>query len=139
MGITWDPQLTVGFAEIDAQHQELFRRADRLLSRMEAGVGGAELAGLVEYLAGYVREHFGAEEGLMILHRYPLIGPHRAQHRGFVEAFVEIKGELERRGPSPELAERLSRFLVGWLRDHIATTDRALGEFLLASGAPART
>ncbi len=138
MGITWDPQLTVGFREIDEQHQEIFRRVDVLVGNMRRGQDKAELDKLLAFLGGYVHEHFGAEEGLMLMFHYPLIGPHRAQHRSFVEAFVELKGRFDREGATEEVTDKLASFLLAWLREHIGTADRALGKFLLESGVTER-
>ncbi len=138
MSITWDPQLTIGFAEIDEQHQEIFRRVDVLVGNLRRGQATDELQKLFSFLGEYVHEHFGAEEGLMIMFQYPLVGPHRAQHRSFVEAFVELKNEWERDGASAALTERLSSFLLAWLREHISSSDRALGRFLLESGVTER-
>lgn len=138
MAITWDPQLTVGFAEIDEQHQEIFRRVDVLVANMRRGQSPEELAKLVAFLGEYVHEHFGAEEGLMLMYRYPLIGPHRAQHRAFVQTFVELKGEFERGGATEAFTEKLSGALQRWLREHIGTSDRALGKFLIDSGVAER-
>ncbi|HEY7726773.1 MAG TPA: hemerythrin family protein [Anaeromyxobacteraceae bacterium] len=140
MMIGWDPSLAVGHTEIDAQHQELFRRVDRLLEAIQFGLPRAEVEGTMAFLGAYVHEHFGAEETLMLAHGYPRLAEHRAQHAGFVRAFSTIFAELERAGPSPELAARLGAALVDWLREHVAGDDRALGVWLAAQeGGGGRT
>ncbi|MBI5068390.1 MAG: hemerythrin family protein [Deltaproteobacteria bacterium] len=138
MGITWDAQLSVGFREIDEQHQEIFRRVDVLVGNLRRGQSKEELEKLLSFLGDYVQQHFGAEEGLMLMFHYPLIGPHRAQHRSFVEVFVELRGRLDREGASEAVTEKLASFLLAWLREHIGTADRALGSFLAESGVTER-
>ena len=62
--IQWSPALAVGVPEIDAQHQELFRRAERLITALRGG-DRAEVTPLVRYLTDYAVEHFAAEERFM--------------------------------------------------------------------------
>jgi hemerythrin len=139
MSIAWDPSLTVGHVEIDDQHRELFRRAAALMAALDGGRATEEVAGTLGFLTAYVREHFGAEEGLMLLHRYPARAAHQAQHRAFMAEVGRYLEEFAAQGPNPELRNRLERFLVGWLQEHICGTDRALGAFLCggAGAAPA--
>jgi hemerythrin len=138
MAITWTPQLAVGVPEIDAQHQELFRRVDSLLESIQFGRAQDEVARLLEYVGDYVHLHFGAEESLMQQHGYPQRAAHFAEHREFVRSFVELKRELERRGPTPEFAAVVGSALVDWLREHIGATDWALGAWMAAQAGGAR-
>jgi hemerythrin len=135
MHIAWDPQLSVGYREIDEQHQELFRRVDGLVRALHRGVEPPEVKELLTFLGQYVHEHFGAEEGLMVLFDYPKAAIHRAEHRAFVRAFVEMEGQLEQEGPSRALGAQLGGYLLGWLHDHIGRSDRELGKHLLAAQA----
>lgn len=138
MAITWTPKLTVGVVEIDEQHQELFRRVNGLLEAMAAARAREELVGVAAFLAEYVTQHFGLEARLMEAHRDPAAPEHLAQHAWFVAQFQSLGAELERTGATSTLAVKLNKLLCDWLRDHVGTTDRKLGEFLATVRPSAR-
>ena len=130
MGIVWDPDLSIGVHEIDLQHQELFRQVDQLLQAMERGKGREVIAKLLAFLSQYVAEHFHAEQELMIRHGYPNYRHHKTQHDDFVSGLLELLDEFERTGPTISLTLKVNRLVYPWLRLHIGTFDRAIGEFL---------
>jgi hemerythrin len=135
MALKWDKSLAVGVKIIDSQHQELFRRVDALLEAMMKGEGKPHIEKLLQFLATYVLEHFAAEEKLMQQYRYPQAAAHKQQHVDFVKKFGELKGVFDKEGPTGDVSIGLNRFVCGWLRDHIGTTDTAFGKFLRSSGA----
>ena len=128
--VTWTAQLSVGVVEIDAQHQELFRRVNLFLAALAEKRGAAELEPLVRYLREYVREHFAEEQRLMEFSFYPGLGEHLAEHQRFEDEYEALAAELGRTGPTFGLAKRLLALLVDWLARHVGTTDRAFGAFL---------
>lgn len=130
MSITWDPSLVVGNAEIDAQHQELFRRLDALVESIRSGRSRDEVGNTLAFLREYARNHFAAEERLMAERGYPGLGDHRAEHETFAAELVALDAERQRDGPTASLIIRVNTQLTGWLRSHIYRTDRALVTFL---------
>lgn len=129
--IKWTPDLAVGIEEIDAQHQELFRRAERFITglseptRQDVGI-------LLSYLRLYCVTHFGAEEAWMRQVSYPGYDAHKAQHDGFIEHILELSREHERRGgPGLETVE-VGSWLQHWLEDHVSGTDKAFARFVLS-------
>jgi hemerythrin len=138
MAIQWTPKLAVGVPLIDEQHQELFSRVNHFLERLGMAKGKEELQGVVSFLGGYVGEHFGAEARLMRQHGFPDTAAHLAQHDFFVKEFGALAAELEKTGPTSLLTIKLNKLLCDWLRDHVAKTDRALGDHLQAVKAAAR-
>lgn len=133
MVIEWTPSLSVGVAEIDAQHQEMFRRAERLIVALRTG-DRSEVQPLLEFLADYVIEHFEAEEREMRAAGFPEYAAHKAAHDAFRRDFEELAGEVQRSGASPLAALTLHNWISDWLRRHIAGVDQELGRFLLARG-----
>ncbi len=132
--IKWTPELAVGIDEIDAQHQELFRRAERFINglseptRQDVGI-------LLSYLRLYCVTHFGAEESWMRQVGYPGYDEHKAQHDAFIEHILELSREHERRG-SPGLEPmKVSGWLQRWLEDHVQGIDRKFASFVLARTA----
>ncbi|HTN52708.1 MAG TPA: bacteriohemerythrin [Anaeromyxobacter sp.] len=129
--IEWTPALAVGVEEIDAQHQELFRRAERFVTSL-SGTSRQEVGILLSYLRLYAVTHFGAEEAWMRDVGYPDYGPHKAEHDAFVEMIVKLSTEHEKRGGPGIQPERVGTWLQGWLVDHVSGTDTSFARFLLA-------
>lgn len=132
--IKWTPDLAVGIEEIDAQHQELFRRAGRFVeglgepSRQDVGI-------LLSYLRLYCVTHFGAEESWMRQVSYAGYDKHKAEHDAFIERILELSREHERRG-SPGLEPvKVGTWLAQWLEQHVSGTDKAFARFVLSRGA----
>lgn len=130
MAITWDPTLKTGIPEIDAQHEELFRRLDALLQAIRGGRSRDEVGRTLAFLEDYVSHHFAAEEGQMQARAYPGLADHRAEHEAFRADLRALEAEFLRDGASASLIIRVNTQLTGWLRSHIYRTDRALAAFL---------
>jgi len=133
--VSWDPRLLVGNAEIDGQHQELFRRVDQLLLALQRGSVAAEVERMMAFVGDYVHQHFRQEEALMQRTGYPDRPAHAAEHLELIHTFVALKKQLGKTGPTPEFGATLGAALVDWLKEHIATTDTALGTWLASHPA----
>ena len=134
MALEWTSGLRVGVDEIDEQHQELFRRAERLILALRAGDRG-EVEPLLHYLSDYVVSHFECEERWMAGAEYPGLEAHRDAHRRFRDEFAELTREYQRKGPTPLMALTVNNWLGEWLRSHIGAADVALARWLQARGA----
>ena len=132
--IKWTPELAVGIEEIDAQHQELFRRAERFIeglgepSRQDVGI-------LLSYLRLYCVTHFGAEESWMRQVDYPGYDAHKVEHDRFIENILELSREHERRGSPGIEANKVSGWLSAWLQEHVSGTDKAFAQFVVSRKA----
>ena len=131
--IRWTQALAVGHATIDAQHQELFRRLEALLTAMMRG-DKAEVGRLFDFLGSYVVEHFGAEERLMVERGYPEYASHKAAHERFVRDYAGLRQGYLTAGGGAALTIRVQNWCGDWLKAHIAGTDQALAAFLRSSG-----
>jgi hemerythrin len=129
MAFEWTSALRVGVEEIDEQHRELFRRAQRVINALRAGDRG-EVESLVRYLTDYVVSHFQCEERLMVETEYPGLEAHRDAHRRFRDEFEEMRRELQRKGATPLMAAAVNSWLAAWLLHHIGGSDVALGRWL---------
>lgn len=130
MLIKWSEELATGFHEIDNQHKEIFKRADKLAEACRSGKGKDEIDEVFLFLNDYVLKHFGQEEDLMQKFSYPGYGLHKVQHRKFLDQFTEMKNRLESSGRSSELAIQANVLLMDWLAVHIKSYDKSLGVFL---------
>lgn len=133
---TWNAKLAIGVPEIDAQHKELFERADALLSAMRSGQSGAEVDRLFWFLDDYCTSHFAAEERFMRAVKYPAADAHAGMHQTFTSEFDEIAGRLRRSGVSEALTLELQQLIAGWLVTHIRATDTKLAEFVKSVDGP---
>jgi hemerythrin len=133
--LAWTPQLSVGIPEIDAQHQDLFIRANGLMEAMSSGRGTSEIASTIEFLAQYTLAHFETEERYMRELRYPGLSAHLAQHKAFVTSFLAIKRNVEAQGATVSLTLQVQKQVMDWLRSHVAKTDKEYGVFLQSMAA----
>lgn len=128
----WSAALAVGVGEIDRQHQELFAAFGDLAEGMAAGRAPSTVARLIDFLARYVTEHFGAEERWMQACDYPAYPEHKAEHDAFVADLKQARERFRAEGPSEALAVSLSGRIRSWLSFHIGGSDRAMGAYLQA-------
>jgi len=130
--VEFDPVLLTGVDDIDAQHRELFQRIGQLLEASRNHRSREEVVRLLEFLGGYVVDHFASEEVTMEAARYPRVEGHRAEHRQFMKELEILRHELKSEGPSNLFVIRVGNRVTEWLREHIYRTDRLLGEWLKA-------
>ena len=130
VAIAWDPTLALGHAEIDAQHQEIFRRFGALVAAMEAGDPG-DVRALFEFLASYAARHFAAEEHVMAQVRYPGVNVHAAAHARFVRELADLRALYDGSGASSGVVVKTRTWIEDWLRAHIMGVDMGLARYLL--------
>ncbi len=126
--IQWTPACAVGVPEIDAQHQELFRRAEQLITALRAG-DRSEVAPLFRYLSEYAKEHFAAEERFMREIGFPGLEGHRVGHETYRAALAELAADFQRKGATALVALSVHNWLSEWLRQHVCGLDLEIGRF----------
>ena len=132
--IQWTTALSVGIAELDAQHQEMFRRAGRLLDALTPAAG-IDVRPLIEALQGYAVEHFCVEEAWMRDARFPGYVRHKAEHDRFIEDLHALAREHESRGRAAFASLGAAKWLTQWLDEHVSGTDSEMGRFLASRRA----
>lgn len=135
MPLQWTQALSVGIPEIDAQHQELFRRVDRLVTAMLSDDHG-EIGLMLAFLADYVVTHFSTEERFMREVGYPGLPRHREEHEGFVAELRALDRDFAEGGAMPGLVGRVNRQVGDWLRGHVCVTDMAMGRYASRARRP---
>lgn len=129
----WTEGWSVGVDTIDAQHRELFAAINALL-REEGTPGPRDLTKVLDFLEEYVNNHFGLEEIYMRRLSYPGFPSHKGEHVAFINDFYDLREEYDENGATPELADKMGRYMGDWLVNHIGKVDRALGAFLRDKG-----
>ena len=115
MALRWTSTLSIGVAELDAQHEELFRRVDRLLDAMLAR-DRSEASCLIAFLQHHVTDHFAAEERLMREVAYPDAALHAAEHLAFAAEIAALAAMFALEGATARLVLRLEREVTSWLQ-----------------------
>lgn len=131
----WTRNLEVGIPTIDEQHKELLRAFNDLQDSMRAGRGTDRVLPTLRFLGDYALKHFGAEETLMRLHRYPELEAHRVEHDTFRADFSKLLRETEATPHRIAKTMAVSRQLLDWLLAHIGRVDKRMGEYLVKQGA----
>ena len=127
MGLPTD--LTLHHEALDEQHVGLFRLLDAAAEAVETG-SVAQAVRAVKAFHEALLDHTAAEETLMEESLFPDRGRHRAAHEVFLTELQQLAAELERTGPTPQVAEWLRVRVPEWLRFHIAVNDAKLGTHL---------
>jgi hemerythrin len=129
MPLEWTAALAVGHSDIDAQHQELFRRASRLITAIRAG-DRTEVGPTVAFLSSYAATHFASEEKLMREAGYPGLSVHAHEHQAFVAELGRLVARFDEKGATALVSLEIHNWLADWLRRHLGETDRKMVEFL---------
>jgi len=119
MSFEWTPKLSVGFAAIDRQHEELLRRFNRLQAACRNRKGKEEVRELFNFLDHYVMEHFTDEERLMLTHHYPNIMTHQQEHLELITKLRKLKRQMHDYDISATLVIEITQTLFQWIVDHI--------------------
>ncbi len=127
MGLDWMDKYMIGDDQIDAEHQEWFRLADKFLvandqqSMCECG----------EDFSQYTRHHFHCEENLMRTGQFPFLAAHVKDHERLVSTLEKILDVVDQNVLSKD---ELEDFVSYCLVKHIATYDAPLAVYSRRSG-----
>lgn len=124
----WSAELATGIAWQDQQHQSLLRCLHNLYDSIFNLTERKEVLTALDFLDGYVLEHFGLEEKYMKELNYPDARYHKAEHDEFRKNYRFLQESY--RNPSELSAALLCYDLNEWIVNHLKTTDQRLGEFL---------
>lgn len=133
--LTWDDSLSVGVPEIDGEHQVLLSLYNDAARAFAADCGRDEKRKLLNDLDTYAFYHFGTEEALMRVCRYPRAREHGGEHANFRRELAELKKELDGHDDEDAFERHALNFIRTWIRLHIQGSDKALGAFLAEASA----
>jgi hemerythrin len=123
MGLDWAEHLSIGNAMIDAEHKNLIVA----VNSVEHAIGTRDTVALskaFDLLDTYMNIHFRNEERVAEAINFPF-AKNKQEHRHLLKEMKYMREELEaKNGIWPdELIKRYSRFLSGWMADHIVKED----------------
>lgn len=128
MALHWTSVLSIGVPELDADHQEMFRRMDRLHDAILAG-DRSEVSRMIAFLREHAVRHLAAEETMMLAIGYPEREHHLREHEAFLATVRELTRRHDANGPTAVLVHDVERAVTSWIEGHLATHDVALGAF----------
>jgi len=127
--IEWTEALSVGFPEIDKDHQKLIEIANRFNDAIAQDSNREELKDIFEELIEYTNWHFRHEERLMLEYGYEKMEEHQQIHRKLATSAVENQRKYDNGDDS--VLNALMPFLKDWLTQHILVIDKDLAAFLV--------
>lgn len=129
MLFTWDDTYRTGIQEVDNQHMELFEIANKLHFAANSGKKCEAASDTINFLCKYVINHFYIEEGYQQRYNYPDYEAHKTKHQKFITELTDLKNEVSKNLCTQNL-EKLSVFVVEWLKGHILKTDKEMGIYI---------
>ena len=119
----WHDDLRLGFAPMDATHEEFFCVVDALVAAPEAAVADALAA-----VHAHSREHFADEERWMEETGFPAAECHRNEHAAVLASMDGVERKVA--AGDVEAARRLARALTDWFPGHADYLDSALAHWM---------
>jgi len=126
--LSWRDEYRVGIAQIDAEHQYLFKLVNEFHDEQARGGKSQEVLQVLNRLVAYAEEHFQHEEALMRSIGYPRLARQQDLHEKLFSSIFALNEKLSRSSVKVD-AETL-RFLKDWLVEHIVKEDTDIGDFM---------
>jgi hemerythrin-like metal-binding domain len=134
----WKDKYELGVPLIDTQHKELFKRVDAFLQTLRSSASWDEkvlrVNETLEFMKGYVVEHFRDEEEFQKSVGYPGYEIHKQIHTDMVNYVVMVSAEYEREGCSEQLMQQFAGKLLAWLINHVAAEDQRIATYAIEKG-----
>ena len=123
MQVQWEPAHGVGNATLDAQHRNILARCNALADCIEEA-NDRRFDEVFGELMALAREHFAAEEALLVSRCYPELEDYRSEREEFDYLSSEIvtTANFDR--------HELQRFLALWWTGHILGAARKQRPFI---------
>ncbi len=126
--ITWDEEMVLGNAQLDAVHHEMSDLLNLLAKTPEA-----ELLAVLDECIAHTRAHFDLEEGWMARLSFPAAGCHISEHNQVFGVMQQVRDCVVE--GDTQYAYVLAKELGAWLRIHASTMDYALTYFIDSTNA----
>ena len=125
----WSTKFILNIPEIDSQHNGFFELWDKELKQIDAS-NEDQLVFIIEKMENYIKDHFTAEEDLLIKSGYIDLENHIIQHQFFIQKINEMKLELNYKNAL--LFEKIALFMKKWFLSHIMQFDKKYQETVLS-------
>ena len=127
--VSWSNSYSMGVKLIDDQHKGLIDFVNDLFNNSSGNEKRerAYFAEVIQQAVQYIKEHFQAEEKLMIGTKFPGYAEHKKVHDEFTLTVVKSVKDFE--AGKRLVLEKFARFLKDWVLTHIAVMDRQYADY----------
>ncbi len=130
--LTWDDNYIMGIEQLDHEHQQLFKMAFQILEKLQQRYTDDQyrlfiLRESITYLHNYFETHVQQEEAYMRQIKYSEYAMHKALHDNFRRTILKKYENLVKHNECKK--EDIWDFIgtgIGWLLEHISTSDLAI-------------
>lgn len=134
----WKDKYELGVQLIDDQHKELFKRVDAFVLTLRSSASWEEKVQKVnetlEFMNGYVVEHFRDEEEYQVRIGYPGYESHKKVHDDMVSYVLKVTAEYKESGYNEQLMQQFGGKLLSWLINHVAAEDQRIADYAIEKG-----
>jgi len=116
----WNDNLSIGIANIDNQHKQLFQMLNQLNDISDSSEKQEAAYSCLIKMKKYSEEHFMDEEIFMMTTNFPELDAHKKEHEAFIE---KISGYEAAQKISYIPYDDMVNFLKEWLILHIQGSD----------------
>lgn len=124
LGVRWGEHMSVGVAELDADHENIIIALNELVAAHDRHLGRDAIDALFGQLMQVVLSHFAREERAMADCDYDGLAYHASEHRRIHERLLEIQ-EHELHAEEATVRAEVREFLTNWLYGHVLVDDFA--------------
>ncbi len=124
LGVRWGEHMSVGVAELDADHDRIIASLNELVAAHDRHLGREAIDALFDRLMQVVLGHFAREERAMADCDYDGLAYHLGEHRRIRDRLLEIK-EHELHAEESTVRAEVREFLTNWLYGHVLVDDFA--------------
>lgn len=133
--IRWNDSLSVGVAEIDAEHRQFVARINELNQAIVECKDKATVERLLDLMLMEASHHFWHEQQLLALWKYPGRADHAAKHAQLTAQFERLMKEFERADVSFTWALK-GLYIKQLLVAHLLKEDMKYRDFLRTQKNP---
>ena len=123
--IIWNENYSVGYEEIDNQHQKLVELINELYASFKQGEANDLIEKILTEMINYTDYHFKTEEKYFEKYNYSDAQTHINQHKSFVEQVTKFFDDFKE--GSVTISYDVMNFLRDWLINHIQGSDKKFG------------
>lgn len=132
MLVEWSDSYSVGISKFDEQHKKLFQMTNTLFEGIRQNKKKEAMDEVLDGLVAYTVTHFSAEEEIMVRHGFSGYDSHKAEHDQLVSRVKEFHAQYH--SGTALLTTEVLGFVVEWLKNHIAKTDKSYSSYLIERG-----
>lgn len=127
--ISWPAVFDTGITEIDKQHKKLVDLINNVFYNINVTTSQTDILLIFSELYDYVKYHLRYEEAFMLEIQYPEFDRHAELHADFEDELYQLQIEFENGENLLSLRDKLIKFLMTWLIEHIVEEDSGYAQY----------